>query len=133
MEAKNATTARGKNRKVPRTPHDLATHNCINLRFPTLGGLYAWEFEKGGRAVNARVEGQFIVNDIALARLAALDGAGIAYLPEDYVQPEIEVGRLTRVLKDWCPPFSGYHLYYPSRRQNSAAFALLVEALRFRR
>jgi len=119
-------------RKPPHTPHDLAKHNCINLRFPTLGGLYAWEFEKAGRAVNVRVEGQLVVNDIALARQAALDGAGIAYLPEDYVQPEIEAGRLMRVLGAWCPPFSGYHLYYPSRRQHAAAFVLLVEALRYR-
>ncbi|MBR0553728.1 LysR family transcriptional regulator [Stakelama marina] len=119
-------------RKVPRTPHDLAKHSCINLRFPTLGGLYAWEFEKGGRALNVHVEGQLIVNEIAMARQAAIDGAGIAYLPRDYVEGEVEDGRLRHVLEDWCPPFSGYHLYYPSRRQQSQAFALLVEALRFR-
>ncbi|MGD9670714.1 MAG: LysR family transcriptional regulator [Hyphomicrobiaceae bacterium] len=118
--------------KPPRTPHELAKHNCINLRFPTLGGLYAWEFEKAGRSINVRVEGQLIVNDIALARKAAVDGVGIAYLPEDYVQPEIEAGHLVRVLGSWCPSFSGYHLYYPSRRQHSAAFALFVEALRYR-
>ena len=117
---------------APRTPHELAGHNCINLRFPTLGGLYAWEFEKGGRALNVRVEGQLIANDIALARRAAIEGLGIAYLPEDYLQPEIDSGRLTRVLADWCPPFPGYHLYYPSRRQQSPAFALMVEALRYR-
>jgi DNA-binding transcriptional LysR family regulator len=119
-------------RPVPQTPHDLAEHRCINLRFPTLGGLYAWEFEKAGRALNVRVEGQLVVNDIALARLGALGASGIAYLPEDYVQPSVEAGRLQRVLADWCPPFPGYHLYYPSRRQQSAAFALVVEALRFR-
>lgn len=118
-------------RTPPRTPNDLSAHNCINLRFPTLGGLYAWEFEKGGRVLNVRVEGQLIVNDSALALQAALDGLGIAYLPEDYVLAEIKAGRLTRVLEDWTPPFSGYHLYYPSRRQQSPAFALLVEALRF--
>jgi DNA-binding transcriptional LysR family regulator len=118
--------------KPPRTPHDLAEHNCINLRFPTLGGLYAWEFEKAGRAINVRVGGQLIVNDIALARKAVLDGVGIAYLPEDYLRPEIEAGVLTRVLEEWCPPFPGYYLYYPSRRQQSAAFALLVDALRYR-
>jgi DNA-binding transcriptional LysR family regulator len=118
--------------KPPRTPHDLAGHNCINLRFPTLGGLYAWEFEKGGRALNVRVEGQLIVNDPALARRAAIDGLGIAYLPEDYLQPDIDAGTLIRVLDGWCPPFPGYHLYYPSRRQQSPAFALLVEALRYR-
>lgn len=118
--------------KPPKTPHDLADHNCINLRFPTLGGLYAWEFEKGGRALNVRVEGQVIVNDVALARRAALDGTGIAYLPQHYVQPDIDAGQLTRVLGDWSPPFPGYHLYYPSRRHQSPAFALLVEALRYR-
>jgi DNA-binding transcriptional LysR family regulator len=119
-------------RKPLRTPHDLADHNCINLRFPTLGGLYAWEFEKAGRPLNVRVQGQLIVNDAALALQAALDGAGIAYLAEDHVQPEIAAGRLVRVLEDWCPSFPGYHLYYPSRRQQSPAFSLLVEALRFR-
>lgn len=119
-------------RKSPRTPHDLAQHNCINLRFPTRGGLYAWEFEKAGRALNVRVEGRLIVNEIALALQAALDGLGIAYLPEDYVRADIEALRLTRVLESWCPPFAGYHLYFPSRRHQSRAFALLVEALRHR-
>lgn len=118
-------------RKPPRTPHDLAAHNCVNLRFPTLGGLYAWEFEKSGRALNVRVEGQLIVNDVAMARQAALDGSGIAYLPQHYVQEDINASRLVRLLGDWSPPFPGYHLYYPSRRQQSPAFALLVEALRF--
>ena len=110
----------------------LALHNCINLRFPTRGGLYAWEFEKAGRALNVRLEGQLIVNEIALALQAALDGLGLAYLPEDYVHADIEAGRLTRVLESWCPPFPGYHLYYPSRRHQSPAFTLLVEALRYR-
>ena len=119
-------------RKPPRTPHDLAAHNCINLRFPTLGGLYVWEFEKAGRALNARVEGQLVVNDIALALQAALDGSGIAYLPERYVEAHIDAGSLIRVLGDWSPPFPGYHLYYPSRRQQSPAFSLVVEALRYR-
>ena len=118
--------------KPLRTPHDLAKHNCINLRFPTRGGLYSWEFEKGGRALNVRVEGQLIVNDIALSLEAALDGLGLAYLPEDYVQPDVEAGRLTRVLESWCASFPGYYLYYPSRRQQSPAFTLLVEALRYR-
>ena len=118
--------------KAPRTPHDLAQHNCINLRFPTRGGLYAWEFEKAGRALNVRVGGQLIVNEIALALQAALDGLGIAYLPEDYVRADIEALRLTRVLESWCPPFAGYHLYFPSRRHQSPAFTLLVEALRYR-
>ena len=116
----------------PRTPHDLAAHSCVNLRFPTLGGLYAWEFEQDGRALAVRVEGQLIVNEIALALQAAIDGLGIAFLPEDYAMPAIEAGRLTPVLTDWCPPFPGYHLYYPSRRQQTPALAILVEALRFR-
>lgn len=116
----------------PATPHDLAGHRCINLRFPTYGGLYAWEFERSGRALNVRVEGQLIVNEILLARRAARDGAGIAYLPEDYVAEDIRESRLTRVLADWCPPFPGYHLYYPNRRQRSPAMTLLVEAIRFR-
>ncbi|MEA3052703.1 MAG: hypothetical protein QOG72_1606 [Sphingomonadales bacterium] len=117
---------------APRTPHDLAGHNCINLRLPTYGGVYVWEFEKDGRALNVRVDGQLTVNDIALARLAALGGAGLAYLPEDHVRPYLDSGELGCVLDDWSPPFSGYHLYYPSRRQHSPAFALLVEALRYR-
>jgi DNA-binding transcriptional LysR family regulator len=118
---------------APGTPHDLSGHGCINLRFPTLGGLYAWEFERDGRALNVRVTGQVIVNDIALARQAARDGGGIAYLPEDYVREDINTGRLTPVLQDWSPPFAGYHLYYPSRRQASPAFRLVVDALRYRR
>jgi len=119
-------------RKPPLTPHELAEHDCVNLRLPTRGGLYAWEFEKEGRALNVRVEGQLIVNDITLARQAALDGAGITYLPDDYVKAGIEAGSLVRVLGDWSPSFPGYHLYYPSRRQQSAAFALVVAALRHR-
>ncbi|MFL6761099.1 MAG: LysR family transcriptional regulator [Sphingomicrobium sp.] len=119
-------------RKRPRTPAELAGHDCINLRFPTRGGLYAWEFEKQGRSLNVHVEGQVIVNEVALAKQAALDGSGIAYLPDDYVRGEIDGRRLVRVLEDWSPPFPGYHLYYPSRRQQSPAFALVVEALRYR-
>jgi DNA-binding transcriptional LysR family regulator len=117
---------------IPTTPNELASHRCINLRFPTLGGLYAWEFEKAGRALNVRVEGQLIVNEIALARRGALDGSGIAYLPDDYVQPHVDAGELRRVLEDWCPPFPGYHLYYPSRRQQSPALAVVIDALRYR-
>lgn len=120
-------------RKAPKIPHDLAQHNCINLRFPTLGGLYVWEFEKGGRAVNVRVSGQLVVNDTSLALQAALDGAGIALLLEHHVREHIESGRLKRVLETWTPPFPGYYLYYPSRRQQSPPFALLVDALRYRR
>lgn len=119
-------------RKPPQTPRDLARHACINLRFPTLGGLYAWEFEKAGKELSVRVEGPLIVNDIELARQAALDGAGLAYLAEDYVAPWLASGELVRVLENWCPPFSGYHLYYPSRRQRSPALAVVIEALRYR-
>ena len=118
--------------KPPRSPRDLAEHRCINLRFPTHGGLYAWEFEKSGRALTVRVDGPLIVNEISLALKGALDGLGIAYLPENYAMPDIEAGRLTRLLEAWCPPFPGYHLYYPSRRQHSPAFALLVDALRYK-
>jgi DNA-binding transcriptional LysR family regulator len=120
-------------RKRPQTPRDLTAHDCINLRLPTYGGLYTWEFEKNNREVNVHVDGQLVFNNIALRLNAALAGLGLAYLPEDQVQADISAGRLVRVLADWCPPFSGYHLYYPSRRQSSAAFALLVEALRYRR
>lgn len=116
---------------VPATPQELSGHRCINLRFPTYGGLYAWEFERDKREFAVRVDGPLIVNDIALARQAALDGAGIAYLPEGYVAADVGAGRLVRILADWCPPFTGYHLYYPSRRQQSPAFALLVDALRY--
>jgi DNA-binding transcriptional LysR family regulator len=120
-------------RKRPQTPRDLTAHDCINLRLPTYGGLYTWEFERNNREVKVHVEGQLVFNNIALRLNAALAGLGLAYLPEDQVQADISAGRLVRVLADWCPPFSGYHLYYPSRRQSSPAFALLVEALRFRR
>lgn len=116
----------------PQTPHDLSRHNCINLRFPTYGGLYAWEFEKDDRALNVRVDGQMIVNDTSLALTAAVDGLGIACITEDQVLPLIADGLLVRVLDDWCPLFPGYYLYYPSRRQHSSGFSMLIEALRFR-
>lgn len=116
----------------PHTPHDLTGHDCINLRFPTLGGLYAWEFEKEGRELHVRVEGQLIFNETRLILKAACAGLGLAFVLEDHVKDPLTDGRLARVLEDWCPPFSGYHLYYPSRRQPTPAFALLVEALRFR-
>jgi DNA-binding transcriptional LysR family regulator len=119
-------------RGKPKKPQDLAHHACINMRLPTLGGVYVWEFEKGTREINVRVEGQLTVNDIAVIRKAALSGIGIGFIPEDLVQPDMESGRLVRVLEDWTPPFPGYYLYYPSRRQQSPAFALLVEALRYR-
>jgi DNA-binding transcriptional LysR family regulator len=119
-------------RPQPRTPQNLTEHVCINLRLPTSGGLYAWEFAKSGRELRVQVAGQVVVNTGVLALKAALAGAGLAYLPEDRVQPHITEGRLIRVLADWCPSFPGYHLYYPSRRQPTAAFSLLVDALRWR-
>lgn len=119
-------------RKRPRTPPDLTAHNCINLRLPTYGGLYAWEFEKGGRELKVRVEGQLVFNATTPILHAALAGLGLAYLPEEQVETHLATGRLTRVLADWRPPFPGYHLYYPSRRQPTPAFALLVDALRYR-
>lgn len=117
----------------PKTPHDLTEHACINLRLATHGGLYTWEFEKDGRALNVRVDGQFTFNSVTLIIEAALKGFGIAFLPEDHVSHLIADGKLMRVLNDWCDPFPGYHLYYPSRRQLSPAFALLVDALRYKR
>ena len=119
-------------RPPPKKPQDLTGHNCINLRLPTYGGLYAWEFEKGGRELKVRVEGQLVFNSTAQMLNAALAGFGLAYVPEDLARPHLAQGRLKRVLEDWCPPFAGYHLYYPSRRQASRAFALLVDALRYR-
>ena len=119
------------NRKRPKTPQELTAHTCINLRLPTYGGLYAWEFEKGGRELKVRVDGQFVFNNIGLILDAALAGFGLAYLPEDQVKAHLAKGRLIRILADWCPPFPGYHLYYPSRRQPAPAFALLVDALRY--
>jgi DNA-binding transcriptional LysR family regulator len=120
-------------RSEPKKPQDLVGHNCINLRLPTHGGLYAWEFEKGARELKVRVEGQLVFNGTFQMLNAALGGFGLAYVPEDLVQPHLAKGRLKRVLEDWCQLYSGYHLYYPSRRQPSAAFALLVDALRHRR
>jgi DNA-binding transcriptional LysR family regulator len=125
-----ASPAYFKTHAAPLSPDALTRHSCINMRFPTLGGLYAWEFEKDGRSLNVRVDGQVTVNDAGFALRAALDGLGIAYLTEDHVRDDLAAGRLVRVLEDWCPPFAGYHLYYPSRRQQSPAFALLVAALR---
>ncbi len=119
-------------RPRPKKPQDLAEHDCINIRLPTYGGVYAWEFERDGREVKVRVEGSLVFNTMALRLSAALAGLGLAYLPQDQVQPQLKNGQLIRVLADWCPPFSGYHLYYPSRRQHAPAFALLVEALRYR-
>jgi DNA-binding transcriptional LysR family regulator len=121
-----------KRRKEPKRPQDLVQHHCINLRLPTYGGLYAWEFEKGNRELRVRVEGQLTFNGIHQMLIAALTGFGLAYVPEDVVQQHLARGRLIRVLDDWCQPYTGYHLYYPSRRQPSAAFTLMVDALRYR-
>jgi DNA-binding transcriptional LysR family regulator len=119
-------------RPRPKTPEDLTQHACINLRLPTHGGLYAWEFEKGGREIRVRVGGQLVFNGTAPMLDAVLSGFGLAYVPEDTVRAHLADGRLIRVLADWCPPYPGYHLYYPSRRQPTPAFALLVNALRYR-
>ncbi len=116
----------------PRNPSELVAHNCINLRLTTSGGLYAWEFEKDGHPLRVRVEGQFTFNTVEPMVQAAIAGFGIAYVPEDSAQAHIKAGALTQVLDEWCQPFSGYHLYYPSRRQMSPAFALVVDALRYR-
>jgi DNA-binding transcriptional LysR family regulator len=121
-----------RNRSEPKTPQDLVGHDCINLRLSSHGGLYAWEFEKGGRELKVRVEGQLVFNGTTQMLNAALSGFGLAYVPEDLAQPHLAKGRLTRVLEDWCQPYPGYHLYYPSRRQPSAAFSLFVDALRHR-
>lgn len=117
---------------IPQTPQDLAQHICINFRFTTAGGLYAWELESGGRELRIRVEGQLVSNNMPVIRQAALAGLGLAFVMEDEIATDATEGRLVRVLENWCEPFAGYHLYYPSRRQPSAAFALLVEALRYR-
>lgn len=118
-----------RNWPAPKKPQELVGHNCINLRLPG-DGLYAWEFEKGGRELRVRVDGQLTYNTTIQILNGALAGLGLAYLPEGMALPHIAKGRLSRVLEDWCPPYSGYHLYYPSRRQSSQAFTLLVEALR---
>ena len=115
----------------PKTPRDLTQHNCINIRLPTYGGIYTWEFEKKRQELKVRVEGQLVFNNIAMRMDATLQGLGLAYMPEDLVQTHVAEGRLIRVLSDWCPPFPGYHLYYPSRRQTSPAFTLFRDALRY--
>lgn len=119
-------------RPKPVLPQDLTGHDCINLRLPTHGGLHVWEFEKDGRVVNVRVEGRLVFNTMALRLNAVLAGFGLTYLSEDQVRPYCADGRLVRVLDDWCPSFSGCHLYYPSRRQPTPAFTVLVDALRYR-
>lgn len=119
-------------RPKPKTPHDLAEHNCINLRLPTNGGLLAWDFQKGKRKLNVRVTGQWIYNRISPILRAVLAGQGSAFAPEDAVAEYIAEGRLIRVLDDWCQPYTGYHLYDPSRRQSSGARTVIMEALRYR-
>ena len=117
---------------IPSVPDDLASHDCIGLRFPTHGGVAIWDLENEGRALNVSIEPRLVVNDMRLQRFGALAGGGLAYIMRDYVEADLASGALVEVLKDWCPPFAGYHLYYPSRRQQSPAFRLVVDALRFR-
>jgi DNA-binding transcriptional LysR family regulator len=120
-------------RQLPLTPHDLTEHSCIKLRLPTHGGFYLWEFDKDGRELKVRIEGRAAFSTVSMMRRAALDGLGLAYLPEDQVEGAIDEGRLVRVLADWSPPRPAYHLYYPTRRQHSPAFALVLQALRYRK
>ena len=117
-------------RPVPKLPQDLTAHQCVNMRLPTYGNVYAWEFERDGQALQVQVGGQCTFNTTPQMLHAALDGYGFAYVPEDLVLAHVAAGRLLRVLDDWCPTWPGYHLYYPSRRQSSPAFALVVDALR---
>ncbi|PDT80225.1 LysR family transcriptional regulator [Sinorhizobium sp. BJ1] len=117
---------------LPKTPQDLTGHKCINIRLPTYGGLFPWDLEKDDREVKVRGEGQLVFNSLGMRLYSALDGLGVAYMPEDHVLPYIAEGRLIRVLEDWCPKFPGYHLYYPSRRHSSPALTILVENLRYR-
>jgi DNA-binding transcriptional LysR family regulator len=122
-----------KGRSEPSQPHDLLSHNCINLKLPTHGNVYAWEFGRGNRELRVRVDGQLTLNSTNELLNAALTGAGLAYVPEGMAQPHLDNNRLKRVLGDWCQRYSGYHLFYPSRRQSSAAFTLVVDALRHRK
>ncbi|MFZ2579773.1 MAG: LysR family transcriptional regulator [Citrobacter portucalensis] len=115
----------------PQTPHDLQNHSCINMRMPTLGGLYAWEFAKDGQDLRVRGEGQLIFNSLPPRISAAIAGMGLAFVPEDTVEQAVAEGALEKVLEDWCEPFPGYYMYYPSRKQHTAAFAQLIEALRY--
>lgn len=117
----------------PRSPHDLTRHNCINLRLPTSGGLYAWELEKDGRKLNVRVDGQLVLNNLSQILSATLAGLGLCFIPEDFARSHIEAGRLKQVLKSWSPKFPGYHLYYPSRSHSSRALTLLADVLRHRK
>ena len=117
---------------IPATPQDLTAHKCINIRLPTYGGVLSWSLAKNGREVNVRGEGQLVFNSLSMRLSSALDGLGVAYMPEDQALPYLADGRLVRVLEDWCPYFPGYHLYYPSRRRSSPALALLADTLRYR-
>ncbi len=117
---------------APASPHDLTNHNCVNLRLPTSGALYGWEFEQDGREFNVRVEGQLTMSNIGPAINAALDGVGLSYAPKELVQQYLDIGQLREVLADWTPTFQGYHLYYPSRRHPSPAFSAFVETFRYR-
>lgn len=117
---------------IPQTAEDLTSHNCINSRLPTYGTIFQWGLEKDGHQVKLRSDGQLVLNTLGLRIAAALDGMGIAYLPEDQILTHVSEGRLVRVLEDWCQPFPGYHLYYPSRKHPSAAFSLLLDMLRYR-
>lgn len=116
----------------PQTPHELSQHNCINLRLPTLGGLYAWEFERAGKPLSVRVQGQLTTNDVDIIINAALDGRGLCCLPDNHLTEHLDAGRLEAVLEEWSPPFDGYHLYYPSRLQASPAFTMIRDTLRWR-
>lgn len=117
-------------RPAPTTPQDLMAHTCINLRLSTGGSLYAWEFERDGHPLRVKVDGQFTFNTVRPIISAALEGFGIAYVPEDSAQPHLDAGDLVQVLDEWCQPFSGFHLYYPSRRQMNPAFAVVIDVLR---
>ncbi|EQU45569.1 LysR family transcriptional regulator [Escherichia coli] len=116
---------------APETPHELQNHRCINMRLPTAGGLYHWEFEREGKPLRVKVDGQLTCSPLPERIDAALSGFGIACVPEDMVQEYIESGKLIQVLQEWCPTFPGYYLYYPSRKQHPPAFALLIDALRY--
>jgi DNA-binding transcriptional LysR family regulator len=127
-----ASPAYFKRHSLPQTPQDLAAHKCINMRLPTYGRLFPWGLKKDGREVKVRGEGQLVFNNLGLRLSSALDGLGVAYMPEDQVLPYVAKGRLVRVLEDWYPYFPGYHLYYPSRRHTSPALSRLVDILRYR-
>ena len=118
---------------APATPHELTDHDCVNIRHRPSGAIYAWEFERDGQAFTVKADGQLVFNSIMHVLNAAVDGVGLAYVPEELVAPYLADGRLKEVLADWCPVFQGYHLYYPNRRQASPAFSALVEALKYRR